>query len=477
MGRYSGKTCRLIFMLVLTTGFFVAELVSGYLGNSIALISDSFNMLSDLISLCVGISTGFIARRHTRDARATYGYKRAEVVGALSNAVFLTALCFTIFVEAILRLARPERIDDPRLVLIVGALGLAVNVVGLLIFQDCSSCFTCCGRRRRRLSSSKRDLSPPLDSVSAQQQPPSVPPTVVPGSDSTLTLRVASSPRKEEKASALQPSEAGDSVNTQNEPQESTRKKEKKSEALNIRGVLLHVMGDALGSVVVVIAAIIFYVLPLEETAPCNWQCYIDPSLTIIMVIIILSSAFPLIKETAFILLQMVPKGINLEELVGKLSNVPGVSSIHEVHIWELVSGKNIATLHIKCQKSKDYKDAHLKMREIFHNAGIHNVTIQPEYVDQKESLEQDWTRLCNSPCISKTCSDQLCCPPEMQSLTHINGCTEPNGCPPTATYRSDGLSRNDTTAIVIEADRLSDRGPAAKQTQGDLIFVNSTHF
>lgn len=80
-------------------------------------------------------------------------------------------------------------------------------------------------------------------------------------------------------------------------------------------GVLLHVMGDALGSVVVVITAIIFYTLPLKSEDPCNWQCYIDPSLTVVMVVIILSSAFPLIKETAVILLQMVPKGVEVEEL------------------------------------------------------------------------------------------------------------------------------------------------------------------
>lgn len=73
-------------------------------------------------------------------------------------------------------------------------------------------------------------------------------------------------------------------------------------------------MGDALGSVVVVVAATIFHVLPLED-APCNWQCYIDPSLTIVMVFIILSSAFPLIKETSTILLQMVPKGVNMKLL------------------------------------------------------------------------------------------------------------------------------------------------------------------
>uniref|UniRef100_A0A8C5J008 Cation efflux protein transmembrane domain-containing protein n=1 Tax=Junco hyemalis TaxID=40217 RepID=A0A8C5J008_JUNHY len=136
------STCRLIFMLVLTVGFFVAELVSGYLGNSIALVSDSFNMLSDLISLCVGLSTGRIARRSRRGPRATYGYSRAEAVGALSNAVFLTALCFTILVDSVLRLARPEPIDDAQLVLIVGTLGLAVNVVGLLVFQDWGACLS-----------------------------------------------------------------------------------------------------------------------------------------------------------------------------------------------------------------------------------------------------------------------------------------------------------------------------------------------
>lgn len=156
MGRYSGRTCRLLFVLVLTAVFFVAELVSGHLGNSIALLSDSFNMLSDLISLCVGLGSGYIARRPARGSRATYGYSRAEVVGALSNAVFRTALCFTIAVDAVLRLARPERMDDPQLVLIVGALGLAVNVVGLLVFQDCAACLAGCGRRRPQQQPAER---------------------------------------------------------------------------------------------------------------------------------------------------------------------------------------------------------------------------------------------------------------------------------------------------------------------------------
>nr|XP_012646910.1 zinc transporter 10 isoform X1 [Microcebus murinus] len=479
MGRYSGKTCRLLFMLVLTVAFFVAELVSGYLGNSIALLSDSFNMLSDLISLCVGLSSGYIARRRTRGSRATYGYARAEVVGALSNAVFLTALCFTIFVEAVLRLARPERIDDAELVLIVGALGLAVNVVGLLIFQDCAAWFACCGRCPRRRPKPQQPRPLAEGGLRGAEHGPHAATPAAPGGDSAVTLRGASGERTQEKGATVFSNVAGDSLNTQNEPEE-MMKKEKKSEALNIRGVLLHVMGDALGSVVVVITAIIFYVLPLNTEDPCNWQCYIDPSLTIVMVIIILSSAFPLIKETAAILLQMVPKGVNMEELMSKLSAVSGISSVHELHVWELISGKIIATLHIKCQKDRGYQDASIKIREIFHNAGIHNVTIQFENVDLEEAPEQkDLFLLCSSPCISKSCAKQLCCPPGALPLAHVNGCAEHNGGPPLDAYGSDGLSRRDTAEVAIEMPLdgcLRDHGPALK-TQEDQCYVNSTHF
>ncbi|XP_069708793.1 calcium/manganese antiporter SLC30A10 [Phaenicophaeus curvirostris] len=423
MGRYSGKTCRLIFMLVLTAGFFVAELASGYAGNSIALVSDSFNMLSDLISLCVGISTGCVARRSRRGPRATYGYRRAEAVGALSNAVFLTALCFTIFIEAVLRLARPEPIDDARLVLIVGTLGLAVNLVGLLVFQDWGACC-------------RRPAPAPHGAASTERR-----------------------------------DGAGDSPNDQKSPEEGpVEKKEKKSEALNIRGVLLHVMGDALGSVVVVVAATIFHVLPLGN-APCNWQCYIDPSLTIIMVIIILSSAFPLIKETSIILLQMVPKGVNMQLLTDRLACVPGVSSLHEVHVWELAGGKNIATLHIKCQTPTDYQDAAYKIRKVFHEAGIHSVTIQPEYIDHKNSQ-----LLCSSPCISKACDSQLCCSQRENPPAKTNGYTGKNDSCLSAQHKDNGSSKNDIE-IPIEYPVAEDNIKNVKNCGGcdDKSQLSST--
>ena len=64
----------------------------------------------------------------------TFGFARAEVVGALVNAVFLLALCFSITVQALKRFIKPEPINDPRMILIVGGVGLLINIIGLVIF-------------------------------------------------------------------------------------------------------------------------------------------------------------------------------------------------------------------------------------------------------------------------------------------------------------------------------------------------------
>ena len=65
----------------------------------------------------------------------TFGWARAEVLGALVNSVFLVALCFSILVEAFKRLVEPEGLHDPDLILIVGGAGLLINVIGMFLFH------------------------------------------------------------------------------------------------------------------------------------------------------------------------------------------------------------------------------------------------------------------------------------------------------------------------------------------------------
>ena len=93
-----------VLMTFLLGGFFLIEVVVGYVTNSMALIADSFHMLSDVASLIVGYLALRLSTLNSPREMYTYGYARAEVLGALVNAVFLVALCFSIFIESMKRL-------------------------------------------------------------------------------------------------------------------------------------------------------------------------------------------------------------------------------------------------------------------------------------------------------------------------------------------------------------------------------------
>eukprot|EP00168_Porphyra_purpurea_P018200 TRINITY_DN6654_c0_g1_i1.p2 TRINITY_DN6654_c0_g1~~TRINITY_DN6654_c0_g1_i1.p2 ORF type:complete len:203 (-),score=77.79 TRINITY_DN6654_c0_g1_i1:628-1236(-) len=133
------RTNRLWLMLSLSTTYFLTELVVGILSNSMALAADAFHMLSDVLAMGVGIIAIRAAASSAPTRDNTYGYQRAELLGALANSVFLLALCFTIVIDAIKRLVEPAPLKHPGVVLVVGLVGLALNGGGLLIFMDFSS--------------------------------------------------------------------------------------------------------------------------------------------------------------------------------------------------------------------------------------------------------------------------------------------------------------------------------------------------
>jgi zinc transporter 1 len=130
------KTNRILILLVIDTAFFLLELIAGYSVHSLALVADSFHMLNDVISLLVGLWAVKVANQETKSKMYTYGWQRAETLGALVNGVFLVALCLSIFLEAIQRLVEPQEVKNPKLVCIVGCLGLLSNILGLLLFHE-----------------------------------------------------------------------------------------------------------------------------------------------------------------------------------------------------------------------------------------------------------------------------------------------------------------------------------------------------
>ena len=110
----------------------------GYVTNSMALVADSFHMLSDVIALVIAyVSVRMSPKKWSKN---TFGWARAEVLGALVNAVFLCALCFSILVESLKRFYKTEKLHEPCLILGVGICGLIVNVIGLYMFKGKSIC-------------------------------------------------------------------------------------------------------------------------------------------------------------------------------------------------------------------------------------------------------------------------------------------------------------------------------------------------
>ena len=390
MGRYTGKACRLVCMLCLTVTFFLLEIITGYVTNSLALIGDSYHMLSDVVALLVGFASVRISRWHS--PKNTYGWARAEVLGALVNSVFLIALCFTIFVEALQRLLHFEEIEEPKLMLIVGCAGLIVNLIGLALFHGHAH-----GHSHGGHGHSHGDTSG--------------------GSEEKAQLHVEDCPANANYNHTQNGSEPGTPTmcrcgisDSGNSSEDSDRDAEAdvsdvevplkmhSSAQLNMRGVFLHVLGDALGSVIVIISALIIWLVDDDK----KWKYKVDPAMSMVMVIIILSTTVPLLKESALILLQTVPTHIQVGDLKEKLiRKVEGVLAVHEFHVWQLAGNRIIASAHIRCLNLRDYMKVAEKVKDFFHKEGIHSTTIQPEFVEFDETADRD--------CVLECGPDKVC--------------------------------------------------------------------
>jgi len=114
---------RLIIVLAISTAYFLTELVAGYLTNSLALLSDAVHMMTDMAAICLSLLTLWISTRPARGGK-TYGYMRAEILGALINGLFLWLLVVFIWIEAVHRIRAPERVK--------GLGVMSVAVVGIL---------------------------------------------------------------------------------------------------------------------------------------------------------------------------------------------------------------------------------------------------------------------------------------------------------------------------------------------------------
>ena len=503
----NSKEIRIVALLILDSVFFLLEAIIGYTVHSLALIADSFHMLNDIISLIIALWAVRVKNTKPADGKYTYGWQRAEILGALINAVFLLALCFTIIMDSIQRFFEPQEISNPKLILIVGIAGLISNGVGLVLFHEhghshshgtnhsgdsnsnsnstshshshgeVATTFTQ-GDEEEHIgtgSGDENEHTPLLYNIThttmkstpsevfdylpdnvverysnyqssfvgqqqQQQQQQEQTPTNIENGQSLLN---GNSTTTNYSASASSSSDNTNNTNNTmvNNTSEPTRNKSQsklqkfKQKSMNMEGVFLHVLGDALGNIGVIITALIIW------KTNYSWRFLSDPITSLFITLIILNSALPLVGKALRILLQSAPPYIDSNLIVNQIKQLPLIKNIHDFHVWNLNEDILIASLHIElnpnCEVNLPLKNgssdnnnnnnnnnnsnndnnnniqtdspsesivendqdleipsqidrklflaAVSQVREVLHIYGINSVTIQPEFLNSKK--------------------------------------------------------------------------------------------
>jgi cobalt-zinc-cadmium efflux system protein len=264
--------------LAITLGYSAVEAVMGMITGSLALIADAGHMLSDAGALGLSLFVARIGQR-PRSRNMTFGYRRAEVLGALANAATMLGISLYIMIEAVRRVQSPPELHGDGL-LLTAALGLVLNLVAAWILAR--------------------------------------------GSKGNL----------------------------------------------NVRSALLHVLGDALGSVAAITAGICIKLgYPLA-----------DPIASILISLVLGFGSVRLMREASDVLMEATPSEVDVAALERTILETPGVSAVHDLHVWALTPGEPMLTAHVVLTPAAHGTDVAKRVGDrLSYLHGLNHVTIQPE--------------------------------------------------------------------------------------------------
>jgi cobalt-zinc-cadmium efflux system protein len=264
--------------LGLTLLFALVEVVTGFMSNSLALISDAGHMVTDAAALGLALLAQLIAKRPP-SARHSFGFVRAEALAAFVNSLAMLCLVGWIIYEAAHRLARPEPVHGFT-VLVVAAIGAAINIVVAWVLSR------------------------------------------------------------------------GD-------------------QNINTRAALVNVLGDLLGSLAAIVAGAVIYFT--------GWV-RIDPLLSIFVSLLILKSTYGILRESYHFLMEGVPHHIDYLKVGADLARVPGVVSVHDLHVWDMSPGEPALIGHLEIRDLNEWPAVLRAVRAmLLDKHGIDHVTLQPE--------------------------------------------------------------------------------------------------
>lgn len=141
--------------------------------------------------------------------------------------------------------------------------------------------------------------------------------------------------------------------------------------SLNMRASLLHVMGDLLGSLAALVSGVVIFF--------SGWL-YIDPLLSLFIAALILISSLRLLNDASRVLLEGVPRGLDLTKIGRSIAGVAGVRSVHDLHVWSLSSREVSLSAHIVIEDMRAWQEVLVRIREHLQQCyAISHATLQPE--------------------------------------------------------------------------------------------------
>ena len=295
--------------------FMIIEFVCGYLAGSLAIMSDATHLLSDLAGFLISLFSLIVAMKPA-DKNFTFGYHRFEVLGALASIIIIWGLTVWLLLAAIWRIKHPNPIVG-FLMVCVAAGGLLFNIIMNRILA----------------------YNPVVNSM-------------------------------DEGMGAVKQS------NNLNEPllnnDEVLEHNLKADENPVIRAAYIHILGDMIQSAGVLLAALIIFFF--QDTHP--GVRIVDPICTFGFACVVLCTTVPVSKDCFYVLLESTPRDFDTENLFYELNRIPGVSSVHDIHLWNISIGRPSIALHISCD---DPSDALEKATQVCKKFGIKHCTIQAE--------------------------------------------------------------------------------------------------
>jgi cobalt-zinc-cadmium efflux system protein len=238
----------LAISLAITSTVMVVQIVGSILSGSLALLADAAHMFTDAAALVIALIASIVASRPANE-RSTFGYQRAEVFGALANAIILIVLSVWVAVEGVLRLLHPGQAEVAGgTMLVVAAVGLIANAVSMWL-----------------LSAAQRH-------------------------------------------------------------------------SINVRGAYLEVLGDLIGSALVIVAAVVILTT--------GWTPA-DALASLAIAVMIVPRAISLLREVVSVLGEAAPEGVHVQEIREHILGTAGVTDVHDVHVWQLTRGAPVFSAHV----------------------------------------------------------------------------------------------------------------------------------